>query len=434
MLPELYTEFVSLPSYNKRRKACLVCLGARTQFTVAVNYYVKKKNKLMETFGKLLSSAMLFGGLLGSAALAADGAANEPTNGAKQEQSAKPAGPPPSMVGADAVRAEDMSQTLPIIGRLVAVEAGKIAAQTTGIVEQLPVQVGDEVAVGTVLAVLDQRLQKAQLALIKREIQAAEARKDSAVARAELARAELSRLEKLRGSAVFSESLYDQRRSELKAAQASSAEAEAQAALARVRNRMANTDFGYTTIKAIFPGVITEKHTNLGAWVAQGSPIVSMVNTKALELEADVPAGRMGVMQAGDLLSASVEGKPAFNATLRAILPEENVATRTRRVRLSLDEADKTNLVANQAATLRWPVGGKKNVLTVHKDAVLHMGGSAMVYVVEEGKANIKPIQLGEATASRFVVLSGLAAGDQVVIRGNERLRPGQAVMIKPEQ
>jgi len=76
-------------------------------------------------------------------------------------------------------------------------------------------------------------------------------------------------------------------------------------------------------------------------------------------------------------------------------------------------------------------VGEPRDVVSVHKDAVIARGDGNVVYVVEDGKANIRQVQTGEALGVRFEVISGLVPGDIVVTRGNERLRPGQDVTYK---
>ena len=73
------------------------------------------------------------------------------------------------------------------------------------------------------------------------------------------------------------------------------------------------------------------------------------------------------------------------------------------------------------------PAGEIRDVLTVHKDAVMNRSGQ-MVVLNDGGKATFRQVKLGEAVGVRFVVLDGLKEGDQVVVRGNERLRPGQAI------
>ncbi len=89
-------------------------------------------------------------------------------------------------------------------------------------------------------------------------------------------------------------------------------------------------------------------------------------------------------------------------------------------------------MAANQSVTVLLPSGQGDAVVTVHKDAVIRQGRKAIVFVVEEGVANPRSLRLGKAVGTRFQVLEGLSAGDLVVVRGNERLRPGQSVMTAP--
>jgi multidrug efflux pump subunit AcrA (membrane-fusion protein) len=67
-------------------------------------------------------------------------------------------------------------------------------------------------------------------------------------------------------------------------------------------------------------------------------------------------------------------------------------------------------------------------VTTVHKDAVVHQPDGATVFVVTDGAAESRPIRTGLAVGERIEVVAGLEPGETVVVRGNERLRPGQKV------
>ena len=72
-----------------------------------------------------------------------------------------------------------------------------------------------------------------------------------------------------------------------------------------------------------------------------------------------------------------------------------------------------------------------RQVVTVHKDAIIKRGGGSVVYVVTDDKAQPRRIQIGEAAGPRVEVLDGLSVGENVVVRGNERLRPGAPVTIR---
>ena len=114
-------------------------------------------------------------------------------------------------------------------------------------------------------------------------------------------------------------------------------------------------------------------------------------------------------------------------ATVRAVVPEENTQTRTRTVRFAPEFGAIADLAANQSVTVHLPAGAPRDVVTVHKDAILNRKGRTMAVVVtDDDTAEIRPVRLGTAVGNRFEVLDALKPGDRVVVRGNERLRPGQ--------
>jgi hypothetical protein len=78
--------------------------------------------------------------------------------------------------------------------------------------------------------------------------------------------------------------------------------------------------------------------------------------------------------------------------------------------------------------TLDVPIGAEREVVVVQKDALVQARGGWTAFVNEEGKAAPRTVVIGAALGDRFEVLSGLVAGDEVVVRGNERLRPGQVI------
>ena len=83
------------------------------------------------------------------------------------------------------------------------------------------------------------------------------------------------------------------------------------------------------------------------------------------------------------------------------------------------------------SVTLQLPVSAPRKVISVPKDALLQGRGGWIVYVVKDDKAQPRPVKLGQAVQGRIEILSGIQIGDVVVVRGNERLRPGQPVRAK---
>ena len=341
-----------------------------------------------------------------------------------------------SIVGIDEVVVEPLAQTQPVIGRFVARQAGEVAARTEGAVTQIDVHVGDRVAAGDVLAVLDvDRLtwRRDLAASTAKEMAALRA---SANAQLDKRRQELARLEGIRNSAAFSQARYDDAVQDVLTAE--SAVTAAAAVLARVRSnlKLAEDDLEHGTVYAPYDGVVSFRHTEVGAYVRVGDPVVSLVNENDLEIEADVPYNRIAGLQSGTVVTITLADQTTHNAVVRAVGAEENAMTRTRQVRFTpaVEGATVSNAVGESVSVL-LPLGAPRQIISVHKDAILKRQGMSLVYVVdEESKAQIRPVELGEAVGTRFEVLGGVGPGEQVVVRGNERLRPGQGVQIGEPQ
>ncbi|CCQ74149.1 efflux RND transporter periplasmic adaptor subunit [Magnetospira sp. QH-2] len=335
-----------------------------------------------------------------------------------------------TLVSVDMVRKEPLTQTVPVLGRLISSRIGVVSARTDGPLVAFRVQVGDRVESGQVIAVLDAERAKLELTLRRTEVAQAEAAKRTSQAQAALLRQELKRLENLKKSAAFSQARLDDKKQEVHAAQ--SAVAEAQASIARSRAALSTieVDIRDSEIRAPYAGVVTERHTELGAWVKTGEAVVSLIDDRNLEIEIDVPSSRIDGLPQGRELRFDMGSHSDLMARIRAVIPRENPLTRTRAVRLTPDFNDDQmkGLAAGQSLTLHIPVGATRDVVTVHKDAVVMRKGKNLVYVAKDGKAESRNVDLGVSAGTRFEVLSGLEPGDKVVTRGNERLRDGQAI------
>ncbi len=348
-------------------------------------------------------------------------------------QEKKPDEQPPTPVGVDHVRQETMRQTVPVIGRFVPRQAGLVAARIAGPVKTFLVEVGDRVAAGDLLAALVKDTFRWRVSANKAETARYNAEIRTKKARVKLLMQEARRLDNLKKSPAFSQARLEDKRQEVVVAESEVAEASGQLAKARADLSLAKLELDYTEIRAPYAGVVTKRHTEVGAFVRVGDPIVSLVDDTRLEIEADVPSGRVAGLEPGKAIDVAIVGGVKAAAIVRAVVPEENPQTRTRVVRFVLSDAgDMANLAANQSVTLAVPAAAAAHVLTVHKDAVITRGGGTLVYLVIDGKAMIRFVQLGEAVGTRFVVRHGLKVGDIVVVRGNERLRPGQPVSIPP--
>ncbi len=336
-----------------------------------------------------------------------------------------------TLVRVDEVRIEPLAEKVPVLGRLVATQAGEVAARINGPVEEFFVEVGDRVEPGQVIAALNPSLLQAKRDLAAARLEKAQAQLVTAAAELKLARQELERLERLRTSAAFNQARFDDVNQSVVISQARADEARADVSSARVDLEMEDINLSRARIRAPYGGVVTRRMTEAGAYVQSGAPIVMLVADQSLEIEADVPFQRLNGLMPGTEIGVVLDDGTAHRATVRALVPEENPLTRTRAVRFVPEIGETARpLAARQSVTVYVPVGQPRDVLSVHKDAVIKRGIRSLVYVVVGDTAEMRPVTLGEPTGTRFEVLDGLAEGDRVVVRGNERLRPGAKILV----
>lgn len=335
-----------------------------------------------------------------------------------------------SVVVIDPVRKEPANQTVPVLGRIVPMRAGEVSARIAGSVEKIHVEVGDRVGTGAPLATLDTEVLRWERAMRAAEVAEQQARILSAEAQVALARQELQRLEDLRNSAAFSAARYDDKRRDVDRYDSAVGEAKAKLVFAQANLRLSEWALRHAVIRAPFPGVISRRHTEIGAYLKVGDALVSVINDTDIEIEADVPVSRLAGLAPGSQVSVEIRGE-VVDAAVRAIIPDEDPLARTRAVRLIPEIGDGFTLARNESVRLRVPTGPPREAVTVHKDAVVVREGRRVVFVVADERAEMRAVLLGDALDGRFEVLEGLSPGEVVVVRGNERLRDQQAVRVE---
>ena len=112
-------------------------------------------------------------------------------------------------------------------------------------------------------------------------------------------------------------------------------EAEASIARAKANLRLANIELSNTAILAPYDGVVAERHTIEGAYLNAGNAAITLINDRDLEIEADIPSVRIAGVEVGRRIVAILEGGSRHNVRVRAVVPSENVRTRTRPVRFT---------------------------------------------------------------------------------------------------
>ncbi len=337
-------------------------------------------------------------------------------------------------VRVDRVTLVPLTQTVPVIGRLVAQQIGVVAARINGPIDTFEVKVGDRVEAGQVIVVLNATAIEARRDLYAGKLSEARAKLEVKRAELTLARQNYKRHENLKKSAAFSQARFDDAKQNVVIAKAEARQAEAAIAAAKADLNLAEINLYNAHVRAPYSGVVTARLTEAGAYVQVGAPVIRMIGDQTLEIEAEVPFQRLAGIKPGVEIRLRLDDGTEHSAVVRALLPSENPLTRTRAVRFIPNiGATLRPLAHDQSVTLDIPIGPERNVLSVHKDAIVTRQGKDTVFVAKDGEVQARSVQLGTAVGSRMEVLAGLGEGEQVVVRGNERLRPGAKIQVVGE-
>lgn len=334
-----------------------------------------------------------------------------------------------SPVFTDPVISEPMSQTMPVLGRVVPNQSGIVATRIAERIEKLSVKIGDRVEKGAILARLSSDQLKNQLILKEAELRRAQAKKENNNADLKKTKQARQRILALRGSTAFRQDRDQDSQRDLEMATSTLKEAEAEVASARAVLNMNKQFLRDAVIRAPYPGIVIATHIVPGSYTRIGDPIVTILNDDDLEIEADIPTVRALTLAPGVRAQGRLQNGIQFYASLRVVIPQENMQTRTLAARFTIETQQKLNkIVGNQSVILNLPIGLSGKVTTVHKDAIVMNNGKQNVYLIKNNKAVKKSIKIGRAVGDRFEVIDGLVPGDVTITRGNERLRPGESV------
>ena len=336
-------------------------------------------------------------------------------------------------VEVDKVILESLNQTIPVIGRVISLKEANVPAAVIGKIENVFVEVGDKVKKGQILASIDTERYSWLAEIATANVNATKAEIKSAKAETNINLIELKRMENLKESSAFNVAKYERLQSLHISLIAKEEIVEAKLNSVLQEEKLAKLNLKRATVKAPFDGIIELKMIELGEAVGLGFTLFKLVSDSLLEIEADVPSNRARILEINNNIKISTTDMISFNSKLRALGVRENSNTRTIPIHLTFNKGKiSRNLFVGENVNIFIPIGPGLKAPTVHKDAILKREGMSLVYVVEEEKAIIKPLKLGDGVGNRFIVLGGIQEGDTVVIKGNERLRPGQKVKPIP--
>lgn len=325
--------------------------------------------------------------------------------------------PPPVPVKVALVEVKMVSNQISMVGTAEAIAKSIVASEVSGVVEDFPVQAGDFIKKGQSLV----RLKDTEMHLRLKGYIAA---REKVRADLENAEKELSRLRQLKDTNSIAERKYD---GALFVRQALSQ------VLFQREAEIEHLEYEISQKKvfAPFSGFVAEEHTQIGEYVKPGDPVVTLVDLGQIRITVDVPERYVVMLpQRGkvSVLIKSFSSEP-FPGNIYAVLPQGDPDSRTFPVRINLENPN-FKIKSGMEATVTFNLTGNKSALLVPKDAVVTAGNNRLVFSVVSGKAIPVNVNIFGYYDGNVAIDGNLKPGDRVVVRGNERLRPGQSVTI----
>jgi RND family efflux transporter MFP subunit len=313
-------------------------------------------------------------------------------------------------------RVTSMAPTMQVAGTVISREDALLSAEVEGRLVSVA-EVGTRVELGDVIARIEDTILNLRATELAAEV-------DRAEARLKFLEAELVRVERLAETNLAAMSLIDQTLSERDVAASD-------LVVVNARLDQVQDQLDRTRITAPFSGVIAERRAQAGERVSVGDSVVRLVNPENLEVVARAPLDYYRYVRAGDELSVRAGPDEPMISPVRTVVSVGGENQHVFELRLDVSEP----LPVGQTVRVTIPTANVREVLAVPRDALVLRGDGIAVFIVDQ-----------DNTARRIRVTTGIGAGDwievqgpiqdgdRVVVRGNERLRPGQQVSIQSSQ
>ena len=323
--------------------------------------------------------------------------------GCSKPHPAAPADLPPVRVAIARVATEDLPVLTAVTGTIRPVQRATIAAKVMGVIEQLPVSLGQRVATGDLLVQLTATDLAARVAQARTQLDQSrrDLERDTRLAATGAATADALRLSTDR------------------------------VALAEAALREAETTLGYATLRAPFAGVVSRRLVYAGDLASPGQPLVELEGSAAFEIEVPVPDSLATHLAIGTSLTATL---PLSGASFTGVITERSSAAdaSARSVLAKVSVPADTLVHSGQFVRVQLP-GEPARTILVPANTVSAFGQMERVFVVSaDHRATLRLVKAGARRGDRIEVLSGLDGGEAVVIAPPAGLRDGQPLTLAP--
>lgn len=306
----------------------------------------------------------------------------------------------------ESVRTGSIARRVSVAGVLVANQQVIVKPQVSGVIAEILVHGGTEVAMNDPIMRIDDRLYRAQL-------KESEAKKMAA-------KSEYDRVSSLVSKKFGSQKKLDEAMAGFKVADAQ---------LDGARKRMNDT-----VIRAPFDGAVSIHTISLGAPISEQTELFTLTDLDPILLDFKVPADYIRGLSVGQKIIVDVDGFAAekFAATIAAIDSKVDTAAHSILVRAMLNNK-KRILKPGLFARVELIVGSVDDALLVPRSAIETSGENSYVYKVVNGVANRIPVQIGFEEKNVAQIAYGVSDGDKIITVGTNKVKDGYPVVYDDE-
>ena len=313
-----------------------------------------------------------------------------------------------------------LTETVSAVGTVSAMRDVNVSSETAGRVTKVLINLGDVVHTGDALVLVDDELKAVALEQAKAQALAAET--NFAKAQHDYARAE---------SLYTSHDIAD---AELEGNRLALHSADAQFKGAQAGLRAAARQMADTRIKSPIDGVVASKRIEVGEMVAPGKEVANIVDIATVKVKLSVAEENIGRVSPHQRATLHIDSRPGLSmegSVLAVGSKTESPTGHTYPVEIVVKNTKTLDLKVGMFARVEIATNAVSKALTVPMESLISGGPSPHVFVVENGVAHLRAVQLGIRTADKCQVTDGLRPGEVIVTFGQKDLKDGAAVLVK---
>lgn len=317
----------------------------------------------------------------------------------------------PIAVNTVVLKTGTLQQEESFLGNVVFKEFANIASQSSGVVEEIYFRLGQKVKKGEKLLSLNEEF-------LQKDIIIKQAKLDQARYILENKKKELERYKNLLETQSIPLQQYENIEYDVKSQEANILALQAEL-------EMSILDLGHKTVYAPFDGVIVEQKAHKGEWVSVGQTICQILDTKNIEVVADIPSFMINHLAVDQKVKVNINNKN-YNGNVIALIPKADANSRNFPAYIKIKSNEM--LLDGMSASVMLNVGKQNTGFLIPRDSIIQHKGRSSVFVIRKNKAVWIPIEILSINRNNALIQGAMQSGEKIVLRGQDRLEDGSEV------